>query len=315
VSIRIVVNLTEDSADTLDQYGAGAKLYLLSASSEAGSYADVTSTAIVSGTEVYELTDAAGTSATWYKTQTGTSAGSPRSRLSAAFQATAWAAYAHVDDVLDTIDIAGGTGSSKRLNLINDLLLDMREELDRDCGRTFLRVPQVSGTVTFHCDIVKGGQRSLVAAMGHPYTVEGYALDIVSITSLRYRDNEDDAYATLGTEGTDWWLEPGYGPGAAGTAWPYEDITLSKDNGARTTFATGKRAVEGVGVLGFPAIPSWVRRATIDRVRDQYRAAAGNGPAQSGVNQFGVPVFATGMPESYRRLLVPGSAYLKRVWR
>ena len=314
MSIAITINLPDSSANLLSQYGAAAKVYLLSASSEAGSYADLANATIVSGTEVYTLVDAAGTSATWYKSQVGNSAGSERSDLSEAFRATAWAAYATVADLLDTIDIAGGTGSGKRLNLLNDLLLDVRAEIDRDCGRTFLRVPQVSGTVTFTCDITRSGRRSLVDAIGHPYTVEGHALDIVSITTLTMRETETDPYVSLGTGGTDWFLEPGSGPGLAGTDWPFEDITLSKENGVRTTWPTGKRAVQGTGVLGFPRIPKWASRANIDRARDLYRQAAGNGPAQSGVNQFGVPVFNTGMPESYRRLIVPGSPFLKRAW-
>lgn len=313
--MRIVVNLTEDSDDVLAEFSAGAKLYLLSSTTEDGSYTDVTSAAIVSGTEQYELTDAAGTSSTWYKTQVGNDSGSLRGSLSEAFRATAWDAYATVDDLLRTVDVPQGSGSSERHNVLADLLRAGREQTDADCGRTFLRVPQVSGTVTVHFDIANGGCRSLVSAIGHPYTTDGRALDIVSVTSLWYRDNEEADYVSLGTQDTDWFLEAGHGPGIAGTDWPYEDITLSARNTARSTWPTGKRAGRMVAVLGFPRIPLAVTRANVDRARDAYRVASGSGPATAGVNQFGVPVFQTGMSESYRRLIAPGSVYLKRSWR
>lgn len=315
MSIRIVVNLTEDSADVISIYGTGAKLYLDSATSEGGSYSNVTSTAIVSGTEQYELTDAAGTSSTWYRTRVGDSGGTSYSSYSDAFQATAWDAYATVDDLGRTVEVPLGSGSSDRHNLLASLLMDARRQTDTDCARTFLRVPQVSGTVTVYCDITNPGRSSLVDAIGHPYTVDGRALDIVSVTSLWYRDTETSAYATLGTQDTDWFLEAGHGPGVAGTDWPYEDITLSAQNSARTTFPTGKRAVKLVAALGFPRIPEVVKLANVDRARDAYRMTTGSGPATAGVNQFGVPVFQTGMPETYRRMIAPGSPYLKRTWR
>jgi len=311
--VWIVVNLTRASADELIEYGAGAKLYLDSSATETGTYASVTSTAIVSGTEQYELTDAAGTSATWYKTQTGNSGGTAKSLYSAAFRATSWAAYATLDDLAETMDIPSGAGSSDRRNLLADLLMDAREQTDSDCGRTFLRVPQVSGTVTVYCDIASAGQASLVSAIGHPYTADGRALDIVSITSIDVRDGETGSYATLGAQDTAWYLDAGYGPGLAGTDWPYEDVLLAA-TGSRTTWPVGRRAVKIVGALGFPRIPSSVKRANVDLARDAYRAGPGGGPSQMGVNQFGTPIFSSGTP-SYRTLVRAGSVYLKRMWR
>lgn len=313
--MRIVVNLSEDSADVLAIYDTGAKLYLDSASSEDGVYANVTSTPIIEGTEQYELTDPTGTTDTWYKARVGNAGGSAYSSYSAAFQATAWDAYATIDDVLGTTDVPSGTGSSSRHAAIAGLLMDAKRQTDTDCARTFLRVPQVSGTVTVYADIEHHGQRSLVSAIGHPYTTDGRALDIVSVTSLWVRWTEDGDYVSVGTQDTDWFLEAGTGPGVAGVDWPYEDITLSRLNRTLTSWPCGKRAMKMVGVLGFPRIPSVVSRANIDRVRDAYRASSGSGPANAGVNQFGVPVFQTGMSETYRRMIAPGSPYLKRGWR
>jgi hypothetical protein len=55
VPVHVTVTLTETAADLIVGYSAGAKLYLDSAATEAGAYSNVTSTALVSGTEVYEF--------------------------------------------------------------------------------------------------------------------------------------------------------------------------------------------------------------------------------------------------------------------
>lgn len=83
-----------------------------------------------------------------------------------------------------------------------------------------------------------------------------------------------------------------------------------------TRWPTGKRAVKIVGKVGtFPAIPDAVKRANIDKAREAYRAGPGGGAVQSGVDQFGTPIFNTGAPASYGDLIRPGSPYLKRSWR
>jgi hypothetical protein len=311
MSIRIVVNLKEDSADVLTIYGAGAKVYLDSAATEGGAYSNVTSTTVVSGTEQYELTDAAGTSATWYKVRTGDSGGSSYSSYSDAFQATAWAAYATVDELEDTMDVPTGAGSSRRRNLLAQLLLDAKDQTDADCARTFLRVPQVSGDVTVYCDIEHAGYASLVSAIGHPYTIDGRALDILSVTTLEVRDSESGAYAAIASGDTGYYLDVGSG---SGPDWPYQDVTLSPAS-SRTTWPTGRRAVKITGALGFSAVPSPVKRANIDLAREAYRQSVGGGPAQVGTNQFGTPVYLTGKPDSYKALLRQGSVFLKRSWR
>jgi len=312
MSMRIVVNLAEDSADVLSTYSAGAKVYLDSATTEGGAYSNVTSTAIVSGTEVYELTDANGTSATWYKTRVGNSGGTSYSSYSAAFQGTAWAAYATVDDLRRATPGLAGTTHD---NVLADVLLDAKAKTDTDCARTFLRVPQVSGDVTVYCDINHAGYASLVSAIGIPYTTDGRALDIVSVTTISYRDSETGSYTAIAAGDTGYHLEAGTGPGLAGTDWPYEDVTLSPASATITTWPTGKRAVRIVGALGFPSIPADVKRANIDHAREAFRQAIGTGPVQEGVNRFGVPVYASGKPESYRDLTRPSSVHVKRSHR
>jgi hypothetical protein len=223
--------------------------------------------------------------------------------------------YADVPDLLATMDVPSGTGSADRRLVIADLLADARAQTDTDCARTFFRVPLVSGDVTVYCDVQHAGYSSLVSAIGHPYTVDGRALDIVSVTSLYYRDSETSSYTAIAAGDTGYYLEGGYGPGIAGTDWPYEDVSLSAASATITRWPTGKRAVKIVGALGFPAIPDVVKRANIDKAREAYRAGPGGGASPGGVNRFGTPVFAGDTPSSYRALVAPGSVYVKRSWR
>lgn len=297
--MRIVVNLTEDSDDVLAEFSAGAKLYLLSSTTESGSYTDVTSVAIVSGTEQYELTDAAGTSSTWYKTQVGNSAGSTRGSLSAAFRATALVAYATLDDVRRTLAIDGTAHD----NLLSDLLIDVSADIDTACGRRFYRDPQVSGTATVYADIAEC-RPSLLDAIGGRYLVDGRALDIVSITNLYARASESDAYVEVAAGDTGYYLD-GYakGVGVYGTDWSYEDVTLSPVSATFTAWPEGRRAVKIVGVFGFPKVPASVRRATISETRERFRQSIGGGQLPAGVNQFGTPIFLTGDSPDMRRIM------------
>ena len=295
----IVVNLTEDSADVIAEFGTGANLYLLSSSSESGSYTDATSVAITSGIEQYELVDAAGTASTWYKTQVGNSAGSIRGSLSAAFRATSLVAYATIDDVRRTLT----TDSVAHDNLLSDMLTDVSADIDAACQRRFYRDPQVSGTVTVYADVLCAGERSLAEAMVTPFFVDGRPLDIVSITNLYTRADESSAYVEVTAGDTGYYLD-GYskGVGVFGTDWCYEDVTLSPVSTTVTTWPVGRRAVKIVGVLGFPKVPASVRRATVSEVRERFRQSIGGGPMPAGVNQFGQPIFLTGDSPDMRRV-------------
>ena len=306
--MRIVVNLTEDSADVLAEFSAGAKLYLLSATSEAGSYADVTTAAIVSGTEQYEFTDSAGTSSTWYKTQVGDSSGSTRGTLSSAFRATSLAAYATLDDLREVLALGANTAHD---NLLSDLLTDVSDDLDGVTQRRFYRDPQVSGTTTVYADVTCGGEWSLEDAIGRPFFTDGRTLDIVSVTNLYVRDSETDAYYEVIAGDTGYYLEgSSQGVGLYGTDWPYEDVTLSPASATVTTWPVGKRAVKIVGAFGFPRVPNPVKRAVISECAERFRQKIGGGSQPVGVNQFGTPIFLTGDSPDFRR--VTRSPYSRR---
>ena len=314
MAVKLVVNTTDTAADLIAGYGTGAKVYLYSATSEAGVYSAIDSLALASGTEQYEFWDVSGTSTTWYKARYGNLGATIFSDYGDAFQASSLTAYATLDDLLETMDMPTGSGSSTRLNLLADLLADASAMIDTACSRRFYRSPQVSGTETFYLDVAHGGRASLVAAVGHGTCTDGLVLDIVSVTSLYTRDSETSAYVEIVAGDLGYYLDSGYGQGASGTVWPYQDISLAPAASVRTTFPVGRRAVKVIGVRGFASVPLPIKRMCVDMAREAYRQGPGGGAQQAGVNQFGTPIFATGMPQSFRTLTAPGSPFVRRTF-
>lgn len=94
---NVLTITVEGSADLLDAgiYGAGAVVRIQSATSEAGTYADISGTgstptlAIVAGTAGYPGRDPNGTTATWYRTRYESSGGARVSDWSEPFQVAA----------------------------------------------------------------------------------------------------------------------------------------------------------------------------------------------------------------------------------
>ena len=312
----IYVN-ADDPDDLITLFGAGA-LIRWEFSADNSAWSEGGTEPLVTGVARYTIEHLTGIDY-WYRSRFSKISPAVAADYSGYSPAVAigTAAYATIGDLTETMDVPTGTGSSSRRNLLSDLLMDAKAQTDTDCARTFLRVPPISGDVTVYCDVRHAGHASLVSAIGHPYTVDGRALDIISVTTIKYRDSESDStYAAIAAGDTGYYLDAGFGPGLAGTDWPYEDVTLSPSSATITTWPTGRRAVQIVGALGFPAVPGMVKRGNVDKARGWYRAGPGGGPTQSGVNQFGAPVFPddeyTG---AYRRLVRPGSPYLKRSWR
>ena len=304
MAIHISVSLTETAADLITGYGAGALLYLDSAASSGGVYSNVTSTALVAGTTTYEFWDASGTSTTWYKSRAGDSGGTAYGAYSPEFQATSLEAYASLMDLRESMDLPG----TDRDNYLMDLLRSASETIDAACGRQFYRSPQVSGDTTWYVDIERADASSLVRASHGGITTTGVPLDIISITTLGIRDNEADAsYTTIAAGDTGYYLGAGDGIG-----WPSADVLLSPQGADYTSYPVGKRGVELTGALGFSTVPLAVKTACLDMAREAYRQGPGGGPAQIGTNQLGSPVYLTGYPQSYRKLIAQGSPYLRR---
>ena len=189
-----------------------------------------------------------------------------------------------------------------RDNHLTDLLEDVSADIDAMCQRTFLRQPQVSGDVTVYFDVVHGNRTSLVDALDRPMTVDGRALDIVSVTNL-YARQQGGSYIEITAGDAGYYLESTQqGAGIAGTTWSYGDITLSPDSTSWYAWPTGKRAVKLIGALGFPAVPPVVKRACLGEAAERFRQRSGTGPSPAGINQFGTPIFLTGDSPEMRRL-------------
>ncbi len=273
--MQIPVVLDKSAADLLAEFGAGAKVYVYG-SPDNVTYSAVTSAAIVTGTDYYELYDAAGVpGTTWYKFHVGDSLESLTSQFSDPWLSTSLTAYATVDDVDETMNLGDG---GKRLNLISDQLVDVSMAVDVATGRQFYRSPQVTGTETFYIDVLTSGTTSLAIASDFRGCSDGKALDIVSVTTLEVRDSETSSYTTL-TVDSDFFLMQGRGPGVSGIDWPFEDIER-----VSYTWPTGLRAVRITGVRGFPRVPTAVKRAVVSEVRNRIRggiAGGGAGPDAS----------------------------------
>jgi hypothetical protein len=306
--MQIDVNLERTAEDLITEFGAGTLLRLFSAATSGGSYTSATSAVLVSGVERYELHDANGVpGTTWYKTRVEASNGGAWTDYSDPFQSTALVGYCTVDDVGEQLSLGD---SDKRYNLIADMIVAVSGDIDAQCGRQFYRLPQVSGDATVYLDVLRAGQHSLALATLGAGTTDGRALDIISTTHLYVRASESSAYEEL-TEGTDFVLRRGDGPGVAGTDWPWEDVYLLP-GGKYTSWPVGIGAVKHIGPLGFPRIPAPVARGCANEVRERLRQSITGYQQPDGVNQFGTPIFLTGATQDMRTLSRP--PWVKRSW-
>ncbi len=309
--MQVVINLTRSADDLLSEFSAGAKVYLYSASSENGSYSAVGSgTAIVSGQQRYEVYDTAGTpGTTWYKFRVGNSGGTLFTEYSDPWLSTSLRAYATLDELRQTLAL--GSTDTGHDALLEAWLEDLSAELDGACHRSFYRYPQVTGTATVYWDVAACAP-SLARATDWRRSTTGQALDIISVSNIYVRDDEGSDYVELSqVADVDYYLQPGRGPGVSGTDWPFEDIVLSPV-GAYTAFPTGYRAVKLTAVLGFPYVPSVVKRAVIAEARERWRQSVSGGAAPQGINEFGTPMFLTGSTDEWRT--ATRSPYSRRVF-
>lgn len=289
MAIKIVVNLTEPAADLITGYGAGAKLVLeRDTTSSFLAPSTVSQPPLVSGTEQYEIWDANGSAASWYRSRITNSGGTSFSDWSDAFQATALSAYATVDDVVETMNF--GASDQSQYNLIADLLVDATDAINQMCGRDFFRHPQVSGTEARTYQIVNPNESNLMRALG-------MSIDIISLTTVEIADHSTPSTYTTIVAGADgYYLYPEY----PATGWPYDDLALSSLGEVYSRFPDGGN-VRLTGVFGFSSVPKLVKRACIDQVREWYRQGPGGG-GPIGMSALGQPIFQKGLPPTMTQL-------------
>lgn len=253
-------------------YGAASVIRCQSATTESGSYANLTGTgstptiAIVTGTRAYTGYDPAGTSSTWYRTRYESADATRLSDWSAAFQ---------VGDETGGL-ICGLNDAKQRLGLTettseDENLLDFIRQVTAwiegpATGRWFVPRP-LSGTVTYRVHTTAG--RELVVPKG-----------IRSITTLGVATEDQPASGGTYTTATagDYYIDPPEMERDAG--WPGTRIVFRRNgSGSVQTFYDASFGAEITGAFGWSAVPAEVARIGLNMVvaAHQGRGSAGSG--------------------------------------
>ena len=279
---QIIVNV-DDPDDLITGYGAGAKVRIERATSSA--FADATEIAaltLVSGQTQYEYWDAAGLDTSWYRSRYSATGGAPFSGYSDGFQIGAPRTYATLDALREYIKLPDDRDD----NLLTDLLRQATDYLTTKMRRDVFRHPPISGTET---RLFNGaGSSELAIPVG---LIPG------SVTTIRVAGGTGGDFTAL--VAADWAIpetSPYVGVGGTIETRPASYLDLTDIAGVDSWYK-GFATAEITAAFGFPAIPSMVEKATLDLAREWYRQGPGGG-GPVGVNQYGTPLFAAGMPKT-----------------
>lgn len=286
--IRVDLNVN-NAADLLDTaaYGAGAKVRLERATSEAGVYSEVTTLALVAGTDSYTYWDGTGTPASWYRSRVSDTGGVSFSAYSDPFRSTAIVAYAEVDDLEEMLPTVAG----RDRNWLYDRLVDATNYINAECGRDFFRHPQVDGTETRVVRTYRG-DRIIVNA------------GIVSLSAVAYAPTFGDPFTPLGAEFTDWYLDdPMEARSADGTELTtYYSLRLP-ESGSITNWYTTPRGAQLTGVFGWQEVPGIIRAGTLSLARQFVSQRLTVGGSPGGDVEFGSGFNVVPLPtETYRAI-------------
>ena len=272
--IRVNVNAPDDK---ITEFGVGAKLYWARDNTSAtGPFTSASgSVTLVADQSQYEIIDATGVAGHYYRTRVGNSAATSFDEWSTVFQAGAPTAYASFDDLREYLSLP----DASKDNLLADILAAASGYIDAKCGRDFYRHPGVTGTEVRTFD---GGLYDVFVKPG-----------LVSVSSVAV------ATATGGSFGSplsasEWIL----GPRDKASDESYHWLSLS-DVSTYSYWPVGYGTVQITGVFGSATIPPLVTKATLDLAREWYRQGPGGG-GPIGINQFSVPIFASGLPTTVR---------------
>ena len=269
---QVVIGV-DDPADLLTGYGAGAKLRLERAADSAFTTpVEVATPTLVAGTTEYEVWDANGTPASYYRYRFSDTGGTSFSSYTVWGQPGAPRAYATVDALRELLQLP----DDSRNNLLDDLLRRVTDKINLSLGFDFFRHPPVSGTDVRTYD-------------GDDTGILTVTQGILSLTGVRIAGSTGATYASLAT--TDWKLRWPVQDGG-----PYLALELTAV-GSYPTFYTGYDTVELTGVFGYPSIPPAIEQATLYWAADLYRLGAGGGsPLSATGEEFGATRFLGGMP-------------------
>ena len=190
-------------------------------------------------------------------------------------------AYATIDEVTAAFD--DPPTDTGRLAYLTDLIDEASAELDMEVGHDFAKHPTSSTeTRTFH------GSGS-----GRICVHDG----IVSVTTLEVADSVGGTFTTIPSG--DYFLEQIYPE----PDHPYDHLTLSTAGTVRTTYPPLQKVVRITGVFGFATVPTVVKAAVIDRVRQLYSAQPALDGSSIGPSEFGRPTIQAALPDRMYRVV------------
>jgi len=274
MAIKVTLNI-DNTADLMGTaaYGTAAYAILESGTAEGGSYSPAGTVLLTSGTNQYEYWDSSATSATWYRFRV--TDGVEYSEYSAEFRATALAAYASLDSLVERLQLPDET----QYNLLSDILVNVSAQFSDEAHREFYRIPQVSGTAIRYYD--GHGDDDLFLPEG-----------VISLDSVELADYTGGAYTTIGT--ASWFLRPTQ-PSAG---WPYTRLNLYG-----YTFPYGFNTVRLTGAFGWSSVPSLIEEAVIQMAARTYNESKTRHAGVVGMAETGYVQMPMYRPDAWHRAL------------
>lgn len=255
MAIQVTVTLSIESEDLLltAAYGAGAKVHLYSAATEAGVYTQVgTGTAIVSGTESYEIWDADGSSTTWYKSRVGNSGGTEFSEYSDPFQVGGETAYADLTRLKRRLNITD-TADDLLLSEICDEINQLIESETKQPIR-----PIASATYLYHGN----GLTRIYLPLPPAAATKGIG-GLRAVTLVEFAPYTGGTFETFAT--TDWYLSERVTSGG-----PFKWLNIADrrsgtyTGGNYSVFPEGRNNIRVTGTAGWDSIPADLRKLALE---------------------------------------------------
>ena len=253
-----LVRIPCDGVDDLlnaGMYAAGAVVRVHSSATETGTYASVGTAALVAGTRIYTVYDAAGTVSTWYRTRYENAAATVVSAWAASFQVGGEEAgyLCSLYDVKQRLGI-NATDTTKDEQIL-EFISRVSTGIMGYTGRRFARNPS-SGTTTFLFDI-HHTTRTLWVPRG-----------IAEMTQLEVATQTGGTFTVVSA--ADWFMDPPEPERDYG--WPATRITLSDiPTGGTGAFYRGRRVVRVTMAEGWASVPGDIAGIAEDEVIRRYQ--------------------------------------------
>lgn len=256
--LRISVENPDEllNASMLD---AGALGRVERATTEAGTYSEIGTFALVATQKVYVYYDAAGADSSWYRVRFSKSGGASPTAYGDAFQAgdEGGGLLCSIYDVKQRLFGTATIGSNEE-EILLELIREVSQTIEHYCGRWFAPRP-LSGTATYLFDVASDTRRLWLPR------------GIRSITTLGIASSsQPDSGGTYTTAtATDYVLRPT--PSERDPGWPATSL-LFLDNAAGpvTWFYPGLNTVSIAGAFGWAAVPYEIQGIAIAAVTRKY---------------------------------------------